>query len=185
MLPITDSSQLNYQKSFKYGKGVIEVMETNYMTRKTWNHLDEKLQKLKEMIRPGGDISKEIGHAASYGDLSENAEWEMAIAKKEILNLEAANLQSRLANAVIIDNLPINTNKVMLGTKVILYDLDTGEDVVYQILGGEDADFYENVVSVKSPIAQGLMGKEVADEVKIKVPAGIKTYEIVKIERFS
>ncbi|HWP49504.1 MAG TPA: transcription elongation factor GreA [Candidatus Limnocylindrales bacterium] len=160
-------------------------MEVNYMTRKTWNHLDQKLQKLKEMIRPGGTISKEIGHAASYGDLSENAEWEMAIAKKEMLNLEAANLQNRLANAVIIDTLNISTDRVMLGTKVTLYDLDTDKEVVYQILGGEDAEFYENVISVKSPIAQGLMGKRVGDEVKIKVPDGVKTYEIVKIERFS
>jgi transcription elongation factor GreA len=160
-------------------------MEPNYMTRKTWNHLDQKLQKLKEMIRPGGLISKEIGHAASYGDLSENAEWEMAIAKKEMLNLEAANLQNRLANAVIIDTLNISTDRVMLGTKVTLYDLDTDKEVVYQILGGEDAEFYENVISVKSPIAQGLMGKRVGDEVKIKIPDGVKTYEIVKIERFS
>jgi transcription elongation factor GreA len=160
-------------------------MEPNYMTRKTWNYLDQKLQKVKEMIRPGGDLSKEIGHAASYGDLSENAEWEMAIAKKEMLNLEAANLQNRLANAVIIDTLNISTDRVMLGTKVTLYDLDTDKEVVYQILGGDDAEFYENVISVKSPIAQGLMGKKVGDEVKIKIPDGIKTYEIVKIERFS
>jgi len=160
-------------------------METNYMTRKTWNYLDEKLQKVKEMIRPGGAMSKEIGQAASYGDLSENAEWEMAIAKKEMLNLEADNLQRRLANAVIIDDLNISTKKVMLGTKVTVYDLDKDEEVVYQILGGEDAEFYENVVSVKSPIAQGLLGKEVGDEVKVKVPAGVKNYEIIKIERFS
>ncbi len=155
------------------------------MTRKTWSHLDQKLQKLKEMIRPGGTISKEIGHAASYGDLSENAEWETAIAKKEMLNLEAANLQNRLANAVIIDTLNISTDRVMLGTRVTLYDLDIDKEVVYQILGGEDAEFYENVISVKSPIAQGLMGKRVGDEVKIKIPDGVKTYEIVKIERFS
>ena len=75
--------------------------------------------------------------------------------------------------------------RCLLGTKVTLYDLDTDEEVKYQILSGEDAQFYENAISAKSPIARGLIGKEEGDEVKIKVPAGLKSFEIIKIERFS
>ena len=65
------------------------------------------------------------------------------------------------------------------------YDLDTDEEISYQILSGDDAQFYENAISAKSPIARGLIGKEDGDEVKIKVPAGLKNFEVVKIERFS
>lgn len=160
-------------------------METNYMTRKAWDALNKKLQENLDAIKPGGKIAQEIGKAASYGDLSENAEWEAAIQKKDMLGNEIKNLRQRLSNVSIIDDLEINTDRVSLGTKVSLYDLDTDEEVTYQILSGDDALFYENAISAKSPIARGLIGKEEDDEVKIKVPAGVKSFEIVKIERFS
>jgi transcription elongation factor GreA len=160
-------------------------METNYMTRKAWDALNKKLQENLEAIKPGGKIAQEIGKAASHGDLSENAEWEAAIQKKDMLGNEIKNLRQRLSNVTIIDDLEIGTDRVSLGTKVTLYDLDTDQEVAYQILSGDDAPFYEHAISAKSPIARGLMGKEEEDEVKIKVPAGIKSYEVVKIERFS
>ena len=160
-------------------------METNYMTQKAWDALNKKLQELLDDIKPGGKIAQEIGKAASYGDLSENAEWEAAVHKKDMLNNEVNNLRQRLSNVTIIDELDIDTARVSLGTKVTLYDLDTDQEVVYQILSGDDAPFYEHAISAKSPIARGLIGKSEEDEVKIKVPAGMKNYEIVKIERFS
>jgi len=160
-------------------------METNYMTRKAWDALNKKLQDDLDDIKPGGKIAQEIGKAASHGDLSENAEWEAAIQKKDMLGNEIKNLRQRLSNVTIIDDLDVNTERVSLGTKVTLYDLDSDKEVVYQILSGDDAPFYENAISAKSPIARGLIGKEEDDEVKIKVPAGLKNYEIVKIERFS
>ncbi len=160
-------------------------MLTNYMTRKAWETLNQKLQENLDAIKPGGKIAQEIGKAASYGDLSENAEWEAAIQKKDMLGNEVKNLRQRLANVTIIDDMDITPERVSLGTKVFLYDLDTDEQVFYQILSGDDAEFYENAISAKSPIAQGLIGKEEGDEVKIKVPAGMKNFEIEKIERFS
>ncbi|MBD3307288.1 transcription elongation factor GreA [candidate division KSB3 bacterium] len=160
-------------------------METNYMTRKTWEALNKKLQDSLQAIKPGGTIAQEIGKAASYGDLSENAEWEAAIQKKDMLGNEVQNLRQRLSNVTIIDDLDINTDRVSLGTKVTLYDLDTDEEVTYQILSGDDAQFYDQAISAKSPIARGLIGKEEGDEVKINVPAGVKNFEIVTIERFS
>lgn len=159
-------------------------MITNYMTRKAWDALNKKLQENLEAIKPGGKIAEEIGKAASYGDLSENAEWEAAIQKKDMLGNEIKNLRQRLANVTIIDDMEINTERVSLGTKVSLYDLDTDEEIFYQILSGDDAPFYENAISAKSPIARGLIGKEEGDEVKIKVPVGLKNFEIVKIEWF-
>ena len=113
------------------------------------------------------------------------AQREAAIQKKDMLGNEIKNLRQRLSNVTIIDDLVVNTDRVALGTKVTLYDLDTDQEVVYQILSGDDAPFYEHAISARSPIARGLIGKEEEDEVKIKVPAGIKSYEIVKIERFS
>ncbi len=160
-------------------------MESNYMTRKAWDALNKKLQENLDAIKPGGKIAREIGKAASYGDLSENAEWEAAIQKKDMLGNEIKNLRRRLSNVTIIDKMEINTERVSLGTKVTLYDLDTDEDVTYQILSGDDAPFYQHAISAKSPIARGLIGKEEGEDVKIKVPAGVKNFEIVKIERFS
>ncbi|PIE34946.1 transcription elongation factor GreA [candidate division KSB3 bacterium] len=160
-------------------------METNYMTRKAWDALNQKLQENLDAIKPGGKIAQEIGKAASYGDLRENAEWEAAIQKKDMLGNEVKNLRQRLSNVTIIDDLDIDTERVCLGTKVTLYDLDTDQEMFYQILSGDDAQFYENSISPKSPIARGLIGKEEGDDVKIKVPAGLKNFEIVTIERFS
>jgi transcription elongation factor GreA len=160
-------------------------METNYMTRKAWNVLTKKLQESLDAIKPGGKIAQEIGKAASHGDLSENAEWEAAIHKKDMLTNEINNLRQRLSNVTIIDDLEINTERISIGTKVTLYDLDTDQQVMYQILSSDDTPFYENAISAKSPIARGLLGRREDDEVKIKVPAGLKNYEVVKIERFS
>jgi transcription elongation factor GreA len=160
-------------------------METNYMTRKAWNVLTKKLQESLDAIKPGGKIAQEIGKAASHGDLSENAEWEAAIHKKDMLTNEINNLRQRLSNVTIIDDLEINTERISIGTKVTLYDLDSDQQVIYQILSSDDTPLYENAISAKSPIARGLLGKCEDDEVKIKVPAGLKNYEVVKIERFS
>ena len=160
-------------------------METNYMTRKAWNVLTKKLQESLDAIKPGGKIAQEIGKAASHGDLSENAEWEAAILKKDMLTNEINNLRQRLSNVTIIDDLEINTERISIGTKVTLYDLDSDQQVMYQILSSDDTPLYENAISAKSPIGRGLLGKREDDEVKIKVPAGLKNYEVVKIERFS
>lgn len=155
------------------------------MTRKAWNVLTKKLQESLDAIKPGGKIAQEIGKAASHGDLSENAEWEAAILKKDMLTNEINNLRQRLSNVTIIDDLEINTERISIGTKVTLYDLDSDQQVMYQILSSDDTPLYENAISAKSPIARGLLGRRENDEVKIKVPAGLKNYEVVKIERFS
>ena len=160
-------------------------METHYMTRKAWEALDKKIQEMQIEIKPGGKIAHEIGTAASHGDLSENAEWEAAILKRDMIGSEISNLRQRLSNVTIIDDMEINTSRVSLGTKVTLYDLDNDKEVIYQILSGDDAPFYEHAISAKSPIARGLLGKRENDEANIDVPAGRKNFEIVKIERFS
>ncbi|OGL45576.1 MAG: hypothetical protein A2161_10540 [Candidatus Schekmanbacteria bacterium RBG_13_48_7] len=155
------------------------------MTKKAWNVLHTKIQEMQIEIKPGGKIAHEIGTAASYGDLSENAEWESAILKRQMISSEITNLRQRLSNVTIIDDMEISTDRVSLGTKVTLYDLDNDKEIVYQILSSDDAPFYENVISSKSPIARGLIGKRVNDEANINVPAGMKNFEIMKIERFS
>ena len=101
-----------------------------------------------------------------------------------MLGNEVNNLRQRLSNVLIIDDLNIDTSRVSLGTKVSLYDLNSDEETFYQILSGDDAQFYQNAISAKSPIAKGLIGKEEGDEVNVSVPAGVKKFEVVKIERF-
>ena len=160
-------------------------MEANYMTRKAWDALNKKLLQLQNDVKPGGKMAKEIGKAASHGDLSENAEWEAAILKKDMIGNEINNIRHRLSNVTIIDEMEITTEKVMLGTIVTVYDLDNDKELVYQILSSDDAPFYENVISAKSPVARGFLGKREGDEMLINVPAGDRNFEIVKIERFS
>ena len=160
-------------------------MEANYMTRKAWDALNTKLLQLQDNVKPGGKIAKEIGKAASHGDLSENAEWEQAILKKDMIGNEINNLRQRLSIVTIIDDMEINVEKVMLGTRVTLYDLDNDKELTYQILSSDDAPFYENVISAKSPIARGILGKSEGDEAQIVVPAGERNFEIVKIGKFS
>ena len=160
-------------------------MQMNYMTKKAWDALNTKVLEMQEEIKPGGKLAREIGKAASHGDLSENAEWEAAIQKKDMIGNEIKNLRLRLSNVTIIDDMEINTNRVTIGTKVTVYDLDNDKELVYQILSSDDGPYFQNVISAQSPIARGLLGKEEGDEVNIEVPAGTKNFEIVKIERFS
>jgi transcription elongation factor GreA len=95
------------------------------------------------------------------------------------------NILQRLSGAELIDNLEITTDHVMVGTKVTLRDLDSGKELCYRILGSDDAQSFENTISVGSAIARGLIGKEQGEEVEVKVPAGTRSFEILKIEHYS
>jgi transcription elongation factor GreA len=155
------------------------------MTRKAWQALNDRLLNLKRLTGQGGELAAEIGRANEFGDVSENAERDAALERQETVGREMQNILQRLAGAEIIDNLEIQTDQVMIGTKVTLRDLDSGKELYYRILGSDDAQYYENTISVGSAIARGLLGKEAGDEVEVKVPAGIRSFEILKIEHYS
>jgi transcription elongation factor GreA len=157
----------------------------HYMTRKTWQSLNDRLLLLKRLAQPGGELSSDLGRANAFGDISENAERDAAIERGERVGSEMQNILQRLSGSEIIDNLEINTERVMIGTKVTLRDLDSGKELVYRILGSDDAQNYENTISVGSAIARGLLGKEQGEDVEVHVPAGTRNFEILKIEHFS
>ncbi len=156
----------------------------HYMTRKTWQHLNDRLLQLKKITGQGGELAAEIGRASEFGDLSENAERDAAIERQETIGREMQNILQRLSGAEIIDDIEISTDVVMIGTKVTLFDLDTEKELSYRLLGSEESKLFGNTISVGSALARGLLGKEVGDDTEIHVPSGVRSFEILKIEHY-
>ena len=152
-----------------------------YLTRAGLNKLQAQLEEMK--IGERQRIAKAIGEARAQGDISENAEYDAAKEAQAHNEARIANLETKLANVRIIENENIPSDKVYIGAKVTLKDLDTGEKIEYILVSGEEADFEENKISVFSPIGKGLLGHKEGEEVTIKVPAGTLRYKILKNER--
>lgn len=141
--------------------------------------LREELARLKEE-RP--KISREIGIAREHGDLSENAEYHAAKERQGMVEARIQDIEHKLARAEIIDPSKLDGSRVSFGATVSLMNLDTEEEVAYQIVGAEEASVEDGSISVTSPLARALIGREVGDEVKVRLPAGNRRYEIVDIE---
>ena len=154
-------------------------MERIYLTKEGYEKLFQELEYLKKVKRK--ELSKRIEEARSLGDISENAEYDSA--KEAQLNLEKKirELENKLSSAVIISPEDVNLEKVSVGTKVLLKDLDTEEEFFYIILSDEEADFERNEIGISSPVARALLGKKKEDVVEIKVPRGILKYKILDI----
>ncbi|MFK5947221.1 MAG: transcription elongation factor GreA [Methylococcales bacterium] len=143
--------------------------------------LRAELKELKSVIRPS--IVKAISEARAHGDLKENAEYHAAKEQQSFTEGRISNIEGKLSNAQIIDVTTIDAGgKVIFGATVEIEDIDTEEIVTYQIVGVDEADIKESRISVSSPIARGLIGKEVEDVVTIKTPSGTKEYEILSIQ---
>jgi transcription elongation factor GreA len=153
---------------------------TTPLTSKGAERLRETLNKLKSVDRPR--IIAAIAEARSHGDLSENAEYHAAKDQQGFIEARIAVLESVLSSAQIIDILKIDAgDKVVFGATVRLNKLDTDEEFIYQIVGEEEADLNLGLISISSPIAKSLIGKEVGDCVEVDAPAGIVEYEILGI----
>ncbi len=145
------------------------------------NKLREELEELKTVIRPR--IIAAIAEAREHGDLKENAEYHAAREQQSFAEGRIAEIEGKLSNANIIDVTKMDAKgKVIFGSTVTIEDLDTEETVTYQIVGEDEADIKEGRISVGSPIARALIGKEVEDIATVKAPGGEKEYEIIKIE---
>lgn len=143
--------------------------------------LREELQRLKTEVRPR--IVKAIASAREHGDLKENAEYHAAREEQSFCEGRINEIESKLGSAQIIDVKTIaNTGKVIFGTTVTIVDFETDKESRYQIVGEDEASIREGKISVTSPIARGLVGKEVGDEVQISTPGGVVEYEILKVE---
>ncbi|BCD84867.1 transcription elongation factor GreA [Pseudomonas solani] len=142
--------------------------------------LEEELAHLTKVMRP--QLSQAIGEARELGDLKENAEYHAAREQQGMVEARIRDIEGRLQNSVIIDVTTIaHTGKVIFGTTVDIANVETDETVTYQIVGEDEADIKQGKLSVGSPIARALVGKEEGDIVVVKTPSGLIEYEIVEV----
>ena len=152
------------------------------MTREGHDMLTEELRRLKGVERPA--ISDAIRRAREHGDISENAEYDAAKDKQGMIEARIRQIEDRLARAEVVETKGQPPDKVRFGTTVVLEDLASGDPVTYRIVGEDEADVSKGLLSVTSPVARALIGKQVDDQVDVVVPAGKRSYEVREI-RFS
>jgi transcription elongation factor GreA len=142
--------------------------------------LRAELQHLKSVERPA--VIAAIAEARAHGDLSENAEYDAAKERQSFIEGRIAELESKLANAQIIDPKLLDADgNVVFGATVDLEDLETGRRVTYQIVGDDEADLREGKISISSPIARALIGKFPGDVAEVQAPGGVREYEILDV----
>ena len=149
------------------------------MTPRGHAMLQEEFKRLKNVDRPR--IVKEIEEARSHGDISENAEYHAAKERQALLEGRIRILEDKLARAQIIDGTGQSTERVSFGATVVLENADSGERATYTIVGEDEADLKSGLISVSSPVARALMGKEVGAEVQVRAPKGTREFEILEI----
>ncbi|MCI0749756.1 MAG: transcription elongation factor GreA [Nevskiales bacterium] len=155
-------------------------MSKTPLTRRGADRLREELKRLKSVERPR--IVKAIAEARAHGDISENAEFHAAKEQQSFLEGRIAELEHKLANAQIVDITQLNADgKVVFGATVGLVDADSGSTLRYQIVGEDEADSKQGLISVHSPIARALIGKSEGDVVEVAAPGGARELEIVKV----
>lgn len=154
-------------------------MEKFPMTPRGARLIEEELALLKAE-RP--KISKEIGVARDHGDLSENAEYHAAKERQGLNEAKIRDLEAKIALAEIIDPTKLSGDTVKFGATVTLTNLDTEEEVRYQIVGADESDIDKGLLSISAPLARALIGRSAGDEVTVKLPAGTRHYEIGDVE---
>jgi transcription elongation factor GreA len=154
-------------------------MQKNPITPEGHVKLREELLHLKSVERPA--IIQAIATAREHGDLSENAEYHAARDRQSFIEGRIKELEDKLARAEVIDPTKLAGDRVAFGANVKLSNADTGEEVTYKILGADESDLAKGSISVTSPLARSLIGKQVGDEVKVRMPGGDRTYEVLDI----
>lgn len=143
--------------------------------------LKAELQQLKSVARP--EVIAAIAEARSHGDLSENAEYEAAKDRQGFIEGRIAELESKLSHAQIIDPTEIHAEgKIVFGATVTVSDLETNEEATYQIVGDDEADIKTGKISVNSPIARAMIGKEEGDVAEVQAPSGVREYDILTVQ---
>jgi transcription elongation factor GreA len=140
-----------------------------------------ELQHLKTVERPA--VIQAIAEARAQGDLSENAEYDAAKEKQGFIEGRLADLEAKLSNAQIIDPKTLDADgRIVFGATVELEDVESGGTVTYQIVGDDEADIKQGMISVSSPIARALIGKYAGDSVDVQAPGGVRQYEVLDVE---
>ncbi|MFM2415788.1 MAG: hypothetical protein RL385_511 [Pseudomonadota bacterium] len=151
-------------------------MERVPMTPEGHAALIVELKQLKTVERPR--ISEEIGTAAAHGDLKENAEYHAAREKQSHIEGRILDIEDQLARAEVIDTSSFSGDKVKFGAYVTIFDVEADREISYRIVGPGEASTDKGSISVTSPVAKALIGRVVGDEVQVRAPGGVKTYEI-------
>jgi transcription elongation factor GreA len=154
-------------------------MARSPITRNGYNNLHKELENMKKVIRPR--VIKAIEEARAHGDLSENAEYVAAKEQQSFVEKKIREIEQKLANSEIIDNLNLADGKVGFGSTVTLENLNNGGQVTYQIVGPDESDISSGKISIASPLGRALIGKAAEDEVTVQTPGGAKSYTILKI----
>jgi len=155
------------------------MSQITYVTEQGLEKLKKELERLISVERPA--ISKLIGEAIEKGDISENAEYDAAKDAQGMLEAKIVEVQSKIANARVLDKSKINTSKVQILNKVKIKNRKTNTIMEYLLVPESEANLKEGKISVSTPIAKGLIGKKVGDVVEIKVPSGVISFEIMQI----
>ncbi len=157
----------------------VEMSKVNYLTEEGLEKLRKELDHLKSVERPA--ISKMIAEARDKGDLSENAEYDAAKEAQGMLELRISKLEDLVANARVIDESKIDTERVQILNRVKLKNLKTNAVVEYMLVSESEANLRENKISIATPIAKALIGKKIGDIVEVQVPSGLMKFEILSI----
>ena len=154
-------------------------MEKNPITPDGYTKLREELHTLRSVARP--TVIQAIAVAREHGDLKENAEYHAARDKQSFIEGRIKELEAKIALADVIDPSKLSGSRVAFGATVKLSNVDTGDEATYRLLGADEADLEAGTISITSPLARSLLGKEVGDEVKMRMPGGDRVYEVLEV----
>ena len=157
------------------------VEKQELLTQDGYNKLEEELEYLKTVKRK--EVAERLKVAISFGDLSENAEYDEAKNVQAKLEEQRLKLDEKLRKAVIIDESQIDLDIVMVGSIVKLYDFDFDEEIEYSIVGSAEADPFEGKISNESPVGKALLGARVGETVEVQVPDGVSKFKVLEIRR--
>lgn len=149
------------------------------ITPQGYQTLKKELAQLKSVERP--NVIKAIEEARSHGDLSENAEFEAAKERQAFIEARVNELHFKLGNAQIIDPDTLPKDRAVFASRVLLANVETGEDVEYQLVGPDESDIKEGRISVVSPLGKAIIGRKPGDEIVLQAPGGKRVYELVEI----
>jgi len=155
-------------------------MEKIPMTAEGYAALDAEMKRLKTEERPA--VIQAIAEARAHGDLSENAEYHAAKERQAFIETRLAEIEDKIARSQIIDVSKLSGKQIKFGATVNLIDEDSGDKSKYKIVGEDEADVKAGKVSITSPLARAMIGKEEGDVVEVMAPGGAKSYEIVKVK---
>ena len=157
------------------------VEKQELLTQEGYNKLEEELEYLKAVKRK--EVAERLKVAISFGDLSENAEYDEAKNEQAKLEEQILKLDEKLRKAVIIDESQIDLDIVTVGSIVKLYDYDFDEEIEYSIVGSAEADPFEGKISNESPVGKALLGARVGETVEVQVPDGVSKFKVLEIRR--